>query len=66
MLPPPSSSRLASHSTSIILSCLIIVGDGLLNMVVVSILVDYLDGYLSSEWLLQVVVKWTFHEVCEH
>ena len=35
-------------------------------MVVVSILVDYLDGYLSSEWPLQVDVKLTFHETCEH
>ena len=34
-----------------------------LNMVVVSILVDYLDGYLSSKWPLQVVIKLTFHEV---
>ena len=58
MKPPSFITLLVSHSTSDVIWCLFIVGDG---VAAVSSLVDYLDRYLSSERPFQVVVVWTLH-----
>ena len=62
--PPFVSSLFVSHSTSIVIWCPLIVVNDLVHVVMISKLVHYLDGYLSSEWPFQVIIKWTLHHVC--
>ena len=56
-----SSSFLICHSASNIIVSVISISNGLLVMVVVVFLIDYLDCYEASKWPLQILIKWTLH-----